>query len=210
MTKKLLGLLFASLILTAVASASTSQVYCGGDTLTNASTGFPDPFLSGFGISCPSFTVPTGYTLTSVDITVNDDFSSAVGTGTSTSQLTYTFTGFSISQLTSTVSGIGSSNAPTFTGTGCSLPGAHGNATAIDCTDTSVGVPSTTSFNALSISVSETWTSGGLQSNGAETINISEFFTYTPTVSTPEPASLMMIGGGLIGLAMVARRKRRA
>jgi hypothetical protein len=210
MKKKLIGLSLVTLVFTVAASASTMQQYCGGDTLTNTSTGFPDPFLTGFGISCASFTVPTGYTLTSVDLTINDDFSSAFGTGTSTSQLTYTFTGFSLSQLTSTVSGIGSSGAPAFTGTGCTLPGTFGNATAIDCTDTSVGVPSTTSFNGLSISVSETWSAGGLQSNGAETINISEFFTYTPTVSTPEPASLMMIGGGLIGLAMLARRKRSA
>jgi hypothetical protein len=40
-------------------------------------------------------------------------------------------------------------------------------------------------------------------------MNVLGSYTYSPTVTTPEPASLMMIGGGLVGLALLARRKRK-
>jgi hypothetical protein len=36
------------------------------------------------------------------------------------------------------------------------------------------------------------------------------FISFTYTSSVPEPASLLLIGGGLIGLGVFARRKRRS
>jgi len=212
MTKKLLGLLFVTLVFSLVANASTATQYCGGDSLTNTATGFPDPYLVNAPVTCAAFTVPTGYTLTSVDITINNDLSSPNGNTTDTVTYTYAVTGFgSLSQVNSTSTG--TSVFPAFTNVGgsCSTPGTFGNATATDCADGTPGTNTTAGvFNAVNLSISATWTAGGLQSNGAETINISEYFTYSATPGTPEPATLLMTGGGLIALAIVARRRRRA
>jgi hypothetical protein len=209
MTKKVLGLLIVTLMFSVAASAATVSEFCGGATLTNVSVGFPTPFLTGAPVTCAGFTAPVGQTITSEDITVNNDFSSGLGTTTDTVTFTYNLVGFNFSSLTGTNSGVGVSGVPVFTGSAgssCSIPGAFGNAVAIDCRDN----VSATTVGPIGFSVFSTWTAGGLQSNGAETINISAFFTYSvPTVTTPEPATLLMIGGGLIGLALVARRKKR-
>jgi len=58
------------------------------------------------------------------------------------------------------------------------------------------------------VTATSSWGTGSLLANGDDQVNL--FFSYTlaPIVSTPEPASLLMIGGGLIGLASLIRRKK--
>jgi hypothetical protein len=198
-----------------VASASTLDEFCGGDLLNSSSVGFPTPYLTGSpagNVTCAAFTAPVGDVITSVEFGVNNVFTGAVGGTTSTVTFTYDITGFSLPVLTSTATGVGSSNIPPgFTGAGCSTAPPHfpGGPENIDCTES---VPNVPSAGPIDFTIFATWTAGQLQSAGTETIAIYAEFTYGPSSvpppPIPEPASLFMIGGGLIALALVARRKR--
>jgi hypothetical protein len=74
------------------------------------------------------------------------------------------------------------------------------------------GSPITNSGNAF-IDFSPGLSSVGVQShssiNGNELTGITNIFTQTPVVTTPEPASFALFGLGLVGLWFAGRRKRR-
>jgi PEP-CTERM motif len=210
MTKKILGSLIVTLLFSVVASASTVATEdCGSVVLNNTSVGFPTPYLTGLPnptLTCLGFTAPIGDTITQVDFVLFNGFGGAVGGTTSTVTFTYDITGFNLAQLTTTASGVGMSGNPTFSPhVGCAA-GGMGPPNGIDCTDAGLNQPG---FGSIMFQAFATWTAGSLQSNGNETISLYAFFTYSPSgPPVPEPASLFMIGGGLIGLALVARRKR--
>jgi hypothetical protein len=135
------------------------------------------------------------------DWTVEDNtFNGGNPNSTQTVIFSYSVSGFAgPSALTDTVTGGATSTSGTSTG-GCNT---IDNGLGYDCESTSPGTA--TSFT---VTATSSWGTGSLLANGDDQVNL--FFSYTlaPIVSTPEPASLLMIGGGLIGLASLIRRKK--
>jgi len=212
MTKKLLGVLFVTLLFTTVAMATQVSEYCG----SSVQGGPGEPVLSAFGVTCAAFTIPMGDTLTAVDILVDDEFTGAAGASTIT--YTYTITSGNFTPNWTAVasgSGISGAGAPS---AGCATTSTTPPTNAYDCSYSpfsGISNPPTGSYGPVTLTVSDAWGAGsaGLLSGGATILNVYEYDTYSatpPPVTTPEPASLLMIGGGLVGLAILSRRKRRA
>jgi hypothetical protein len=74
----------------------------------------------------------------------------------------------------------------------------------------SIASTGSTSFGPVNVTGSATWLLGTLGQSGSEDFQVYMEFTYNIPPSTPEPASLLLIGSGLLGLALVGRRKFRA
>jgi hypothetical protein len=213
-----LGLLIVALFCLTSMYASTAVGTCnatgGADPAvnTNPPGTTPQPVMSGVVFTCVAFTIPVGSTLTSVDLSIGNDYSLGAIGSTNTVQFSYVITGFTATALTTSVTGGITSSAGGIVSQaplgGCTATGAN----AVDCLDGGLSMinPPTTSFGAVTVTGSSTWLAGGAGPNGSDQFNVQELFTYSPTVTTPEPGSLFLIGGGLIGLALAARRKFRA
>jgi hypothetical protein len=191
-------------------------VTSGVSTVTSTSDGGTPTFSGTF--TCGGFAIPTGYTLTDVDLFISNDYSlGTIGT-TNTVDFAYTTTGYDSLALSTSVSGTGASSVSSSLGGIISESGVPacalvtGTVNTIDCDYSPLlSNPPTSSFGAFTVSGSATWVAGSLQLGGTDEFNVSAIFTYslTPT-GTPEPASLLLIGGGLLGLALVGRRKFHA
>jgi len=223
MTKKLLGLLVVALfcISTMYATSITCNQSAAGNgnpatfvgNGTIGGTGGAQSTFTGVTFVCNAPTVPSGDTLNSVTVSVIDSFSGGIQAQTNTVNFSYTFNNFSgVTGLTSSSSSTPSSGE---NGVATDLGGIINEAPAspVQCSSTSNTLISCTELSpaALSFSIvgSSTWVTGGIGNGGSDGMNIIASYTYSPTVTTPEPASLMMIGGGLVGLALLARRKRK-
>jgi hypothetical protein len=213
-----IGLLVGGLVLLLGSAASAAPTMCGSvgsngtgtvafSTQANGSAGSVTS-ESGTGpatITCNSFTVPVGDTLQSISVIVNDDAQQSVS---SASQVSWTWT-YSGQALNPTPNGTFSE---TGNGTGsfgnCSGTGTlQCDATANFTTPTTFTAGMTTGSFVFTVTPSVTGTGGvGLGPSGSDSAEVLISFNYGPTTSVPEPASLLLIGSGLIGLGVFARK----
>jgi hypothetical protein len=194
--RKSLGLLFAGLLLTTVASANSIFLSCGGTTSANGTGAplIPQPY----NIVCPTLTLPTGEGLYSIQVFAYDSFNQAdffdYPGGTS---IQYSYAGL--------YSGLGLPSGYVDTVTGQSTASAYyqlGN-TITSGFDTWTGAVG---------NVSTSLTAGGFQGaldpsgNGQASVNF--FITYDYGL-VPEPVTMFLVGGGLLGLGLLANKRHK-
>jgi hypothetical protein len=218
MTKKLIGLLAVALfgITTINAAPFTLCSLTNAPNSAQSTTTAGTPGITGVNPSFTcNFSIPTGDTLGTVSLLLNNPYQNGTINQTNEIQFTYSVSGFAgATALTETVQG---SQAPPIgdSGTDPDTGGVSGagecsqiNDVSFQCVTSSfASTPGQTAFT-FTVTGSATWLAGSLNNGGGE--SFTAFVADTYNAPAPEPGTLLMIGGGLIGLVVAGRRKFRA
>ena len=189
--KKLLLISLGLIGIAGLASATPVQcsVLMSPNNVTGAST------------SLCTITADSGFYISSLTLTGTDDYT-GYGSGTPT----VTFAG-SLSQT----GGLDTPfSVPTFcavntSGTNNSIPCPFTSNPTTTVTNTNMAV---TTYSLQLVNVFNTVT-GGVVTGDSIVLNLDYGETLIPQTGTPEPATLGLMGGALMGLGLLARRKKK-
>jgi hypothetical protein len=182
-------LLLALFVPTASASfvvCQTSVVTVGGPTVT---------------LTCPSVVVPTGEFLSGVDLELVDDAQGPSGAGSTIEWTWNTFTG---------VTQAGTQWNEEQSTDGVSFGSCYTVAGSIIATCPSIlgtyaeNVLSGGTFNQVTVNVAATAPVGGLDSAGSASARL--YVQYDYSSNAPEPATLSLMGGALLGLGLLGKK----
>jgi hypothetical protein len=209
--KKLLMLMVAFTLVAGLASASTLQALC-----TSAGGGLGSNTLAAVAVMCPDFNplteLPAGYFLNSVTVTGNDSFAGGLA-GTNSWNFNYT--------------GINSGFEVPGTGGGNQCAGSGSSTTCTDPVSGGVNGGNSYTFGGVQSSglgtyegstnwsfatVSAALTSGagtGVGTGGDVVAQATVTYDYELISTTPEPMSMMLVGGGLLGLGLLSSKLRK-
>ena len=220
--KKILLLVTVLMMVVGVASANTVTLLCGSlGSLPNSGT---STFLNGVAangsggtasitgsvgtITCNSFAVPNGYTLTTISLIGSDDASQPLDGGSGIQWTWNKTAGLTLSPpLTTTVN---QETASGFSfGTCTSLSG------DLPCDNTAtygLTIGGGSSTGAFTFTVSSAIAGGdgtGVGPTGNTNAQLGIDFEYFQNSTTPEPMTMMLVGGGLLGLGLAVSKRRK-
>jgi len=185
--KKLFLLALTSAAFAGLASAATVSAFCGSADVTSFTTGTP---VTSPIITCPSFlslSTPGGSVYTDSTLSTLSFVTGIILQPTGVATMAYSGGGFTFNPVSFVVQ----SNTGQVAGT----------------SNTLVGIGSAAAFN-VTYDVTQTSANGSV---GASTGSVAVTYNYTtPQGSVPEPATFGLLGGSLVGLGLIARRKRKA
>ena len=197
--KKILGMLGAALILTVAASASPITTECttggnvGGASGANGSNTLSATF------TCVGFTAPGGGMVTLAQLTMITSYTGP----NNPASFTYTWSGApNFPNEVINASSVGVDNQPTI------FSGAPVNATSSTTVINATSGLGGATFNLGGFNESVTVSGGTLSQNGSLFTRL--YVTYDYTTEVPEPATLSIMGTGLIGLGILLRKRRKA
>jgi len=199
--KILAGLTFAGFMIVSASAATVDiEVSCGADGSLKPAATTIGSFV------CPSFAslgIGGGATVASEFLVYNNDYS--IGQAVTTVQTVFAFaSGSPLQYTTDTLSSSGNANSNPAT---CTSSGGSVNAQATingavvptGCYNT-IGSP----WGVVTVNYTQTVVAGGAVS---ATLNAEVVFDYNVTSSTPEPVSMLLMGGGLLGLSFIGRKR---
>jgi hypothetical protein len=168
-------------------------------------------------LTCSGFTIPPLYTLTSIDFRVYDD-ATFQGNPSSAVTWTWTYVGNGLGAFTATGSGTETASS----GVGFNTCGAGvGALNCVQILNVSSGwtiVSGVLQPISFSVSANPTGTGtnpgvypgDGVHVDTGGSTNALLQIQLNETAPAPEPASLVMVGAGLLGLGFFARKRRKA
>jgi len=205
-------MLLALVVPTASASILSGYLNCGGvgsptgSNVFNGGAIVPTATLSGglATITCGAITVPTGDTLTQVDLEFYGDAHAPIAAGASIVETWNSLAGVSFGTGVITISAPGPTSFNQCGGTG-------GTFTGLSCDvvlSFTENVAAGSGFGPVTAQVSAAaGAGGGVAGNGGDSANL--FIQYEYASGVPEPATLSLMGGALLGLGVFARKLAR-